>query len=191
MFENPNIVAAGIAFAGAIASVLGSLLVTFLSTRFEIRKIRTALQNQYSSSILEKRLNAYGGCYYILSHFIKRARGFVKTETLLTYADIQDFNDHLNEWDSKHALLMSPRAILLMYALRKGLKAFLDRSPAEGTSVVQDYDNLENLIKRVMRLERALRNDVAIYEVEKYEGKRFFSSDKEFTKDITADINEP
>jgi hypothetical protein len=173
MIESPSIVAAGIALIGVIASVIASLTATLLSTRSELRKIKTTLRNQYASMLLERRLNSYSECYYVLSTFIKRARGFMMVDNPLTYSDVQAFSDRISDWDSRNALLLSPQSMKRIFDLRRELKDCLDKYPADQLPSALDYSELDKLALRSRGLEKGLRNDIAIYEVEKHEQKEF------------------
>jgi hypothetical protein len=180
MLQNPIILAALIAFVGALVSISASLVITFLSNRSEIRKLRTSLRNQHSTIILEKRLNAYMGCYYILSNFVKIARGFVMPEGPLTRNDVKKLNEALNDWDSKSALLLSPRSVVLIHTLRHQVRDFLNKFGADTSDISEDSPELEQLIIAIGKLEMGLKNDVGIFDVEKYEDKKFHMSNKQF-----------
>ncbi len=188
MMENPTVLTATIAFLGVIVSVSTSLMITFLSTRSEIRKLKTSLKNQYASAILEKRMNVYGDCYYILSHFAKHARGYINAQSPLTYSDINDFNVVLSEWDSRNAILLSPRSVAMISSLRFELQNLLRNTPIDNNSEYKDNEALEKLIRAVGKLEMALRNDIGIYEVETHEQRTFFMSNKEFVRNAFPEI---
>jgi hypothetical protein len=186
MMENPTVLTAIIALLGVITSVAASLLITFLSTRSEMRKLRSNLRNQYASALLEKRMCVYGECYYILSHFIKHARGFIKIDLPINYSEIEDFNMALNEWDSKNALLLSPRSIEYIYSLRRELRDILKE--ADQNSIYKNVLAIEKLLKSAGNLEKALRNDIGIYEVETHEDKKIFMSNIEYLKNIAPEL---
>jgi hypothetical protein len=188
MMENPAVLTATIAFLGVITSVSASLAITFLSTRSEMRKLKTSLKNQYASAILEKRMNVYGECYYILSNFVKRAHGFINTQTPITYSDLDSFNLTLSEWDSKNALLLRPGSVALMLSLRINLRDILKEVPVCRDAIYQNGSDIDKLVTAAKTLEMALRNDIAIYEVEMHEERSFFMSNREFVKNTSPEL---
>ncbi len=183
MLENANVLTAAIAFSGVIVSVSASLLITFLSTRSEIRKLKTSLRNQYASLILEKRIEVYKECYYLLSHFAKHAQGYIKQGTPLAYEDIVYFNEKLSDWDSKNAILMSSASSHLIYRLRGIIQQSLKEINEKNVGADELDGVLASMVKHSKKLEMSLRNDIGIYEVEKYEDRRYIFSNYKFIRD--------
>jgi hypothetical protein len=188
MMENPAVLTATIAFFGVIASVSASLIITFLSTRAEMRKLKTSLMNQYASAILEKRMNVYGECYYILSNFVKHAHGFIKTQAPITYSDVESFNLTLSEWDSKNALLLRPGSVALILSLRITLRDILKEAPVCREAIYQNSNDIDRLVTAIKQLEMALRNDIGVYKVERHEERSFFMSNREFVKNTSPEL---
>lgn len=188
MIESPIVIAAIVALLGVITSVSASLLITFLSTRSEMRKIKSTLKNQYASSLLEKRISVYTDCYYILSHFIKHARCYIKAHSPLTYADVNDFNIALSEWDSRNALFLSPRSTLFIHSLRKEVQKILNNASSDADSACKIVENLEELLQSINKLEKALKNDIGVYDVERHEDRDFIMSNKDFVKSFAPEL---
>ena len=182
MISTPTVIAAIVAFGGVIVSVCVSLIITIYTTRSEIRKLRASLRNQYASTLMEKRLSMYGDVYYLLSNIAKRIRRYLEPDRPISYKDISEFNKSLSEWDSRNALLLSPKSVDVMHTFRRHLRELLNKGEEE--FIANSPDVLDALISGISKLEAALRNDVGIYHVDEHEQKQFFMSNAKFVKDL-------
>ncbi len=135
--------------ASAIASVGVAL---FTSWRVDREKTRLAAEQRNIEILIGARLKEYPALYSLLSD-LQKAFDRCPSVSLDPPSLLKKFN----EWDSRHAILMSRDTSNCCNDFRNALieVVFNQRVPGEN-------DNFDELIRLAQRLELALRTDLGI-----------------------------
>jgi hypothetical protein len=149
-----------VAFIGLVGGGL-TALISYVTARIaisnELRKLRFEAIKLYESKILEMRSSTYPGLYCILSDLAKKAR-----RPPISKAIMQDALSQINDWDSKHAIFLSPHSTRVCHGFRKKLNAISESSE-------NNFSNREviaDLIENIGIFEYALKSDIGIYGIE-------------------------
>ncbi len=131
----------------SLTGILVSAGVSFLVSKKQ-------LQEKYSEHLYRRRLVLYPQLYEIVSTFLKK----------LSSADLgrdewRDFLKKLENWDSKHAILLSGASIKAIYFLRYSLREPLQEDNFEVNAALQKQVKV-----KAENLENALRTELGIYD---------------------------
>lgn len=127
------------ATSGVIAAGIGGV-VSYLVARKQI-------SSRYSEVLYTARLAAYPELYYLISNLAKETRFHPLTRDFLMACV-----EKLDDWDSKHALLLSPLATHRIFVLRHSLRNLISddadlASVETGKSIRTEVASLENALK--------------------------------------------
>lgn len=154
----PVIISSIIAFIGVIISVRESSKRSDDLIKAEIEKIKSGIQQDYATKLLEKRIEVYPKLYSIISDFIKLVQ-FGKVTTDI----IQKLKSDIEAWDSNNALFLSAGSTGTIYDFRKFL---FDEAINKSDEELQKANYLKTLRDRAGDVEVVLKNDIGIYKVE-------------------------
>jgi hypothetical protein len=166
-----------IALVGIFISMLVSIYTSRRQTKTELEKLRFEIKQSYAGRLLEKRLDAYPGLYYLLSSFAKKLK-----PDLLSRTDVETFHEQLNEWDSRNSLLFTAQTGLIHFNFRRLLTKLVNVTDEEFTRQLAFVEYCDDLRNKVGQLELALKNDLGIYVVEFDDLSKRFTSYEEIAK---------
>lgn len=119
-----EITVALIAFCGAVLSIIASALISTRQTNIELQKLRTEIRQTYADKLLEKRLEVYPALYFLLSDFLKS----ILKLRIVSKESISKLRAEIDDWDSKHAVLLSGRTGIICYQFRGLLGELLQQT---------------------------------------------------------------
>ena len=152
----------------AISTIISAGIAWFIARRnvkTEIDKLNIAAQQKVLEHLIIARLAVYHDLYQQISDLLKHVRhGHMLIHDMeLLYDYMKSLMDNVNEWDSRHALLLGPITINKCYDFRSCLRDLVD-TLKKGSN---NFDNIKELIIRLRTnaqlLELALRSDLGIY----------------------------
>jgi hypothetical protein len=175
-----EIVVALIALAGAILSVVASLLASMRLTGVELQKLRAEIQQSYAGKLMEKRLNVYPTLYAPLSNFIK----VIRFESL-SKSKFEQLRTQMQALDTEHSVFFSGDTGVVFH---KFLMMLAELSEMPDEMIQQKYAAEEEkrvLRHRISEVEIALKNDLGIYVVEFADPQKTFRSYQEIVDVVT------
>jgi hypothetical protein len=139
-------------FTGLV-SVLASVVVTTLSNRSELKRIRRELEQSYEKSLFDKRVEVYPKLYKQLSSIGKLVEyGEATRSTLL------EFREKVDEWNSSYSLFFTPATTKISWRFRNYIFLLLKED-----CVTEEH---WGRIRSTARLfEAALRAEIGIFNV--------------------------
>lgn len=144
--------------AAATTAVVSALVAWFTarrSVRVEVEKLKLGAQQKILEQLVTARLSVYPALYALMSDLVKAVHSehedSLALETVLK---------NVNEWDSKHSILLGPHTTNVCYEFRQSLLHAV-RNPN-----ISSEQYWPVLSRKAELLELALRSDLGIYGIE-------------------------
>jgi hypothetical protein len=154
-------VSALVPIIAAAVSALVAAAVAWLTARIgvktELTRLRLGTQQKLLEQIVPMRLSAYPEMYSYLSDLVKACA--IRTPD---FQELRALLDKVNEWDSKHSILLGPDTTNICYDFRTKLQDIVGAGAVNPTREV----DREAILRHAELLELALRSDLGIYGVE-------------------------
>ncbi len=100
-----------IAIISGLITLLASFFVAMYQSRAEIRKMTKQLEEKYTTSLFDKRLEAYPPLFKILSQLSNVIEHSTQSKDQLT-----DFQGQLDNWLSSYAILLTPSTAQILWS---------------------------------------------------------------------------
>lgn len=159
MEEMANLFTPYVPIAAAAVTALVSAVVAWYtarrSVRVEIDKLKVGAQQKLLEQLVAERLATYPALYSLMSDLVKTLEGHNNTQMSLN-----NVLKRVNEWDSKHSILLGPHTTNVCYSFRQYLKEVVNNPDADPEGYRID------LFRKAELLELALRSDLGIYGIE-------------------------
>jgi hypothetical protein len=159
-----TIISAVIATTGVVISVLISLLLNKKQLNNELDKMHLTIHENYTSRLIQKRLEFYPSIYEILSEMgkkLKRVEMKFNDENI-SFGEIEDFKNHYDLLNSKYALVFGNESSSRSHKLRLYLLDLLNKRAKARDEILSEAQvvKLRNLIAL---LEFSMKSDLGIY----------------------------
>jgi hypothetical protein len=132
--------------------------------------------HRFNELLYQARLDCYPQLYSIASGLAKHLRYGTITAQILSEAMAS-----LDDWDSQHALLLSPISVKAIFHLRFHLRSLDARTPFTNQTV------LEPLLRSVADIENAIKTELGVYSLSDYHNPR---SVRDVSKYIPLNANQ-
>ena len=163
----------------AVSGVVLSIILTFYSTKrqlkAEIKKVHTAIEQDYLRIILAKRVEIYPKIYFELHEFMR-----LIFDNPPTVDELKKFDETLSELNSKYAVFLGVRTADIYYKLRRYIYSIILKMEDKGQSKVESQDRMNALRKNIQKLEIGLKKDLGIFLVEFQDGERKLKINEEW-----------
>ena len=156
-----EIIVALIALAGSILSVLMSFVVALRSSKIERIKKDIDLYHKKIDKLLEKRHSEYPKMYQLVSHFKDRV-----TKRKATEGDFAIFYENLRALDTEMALLFHGETSGTLHDLQHQCYRFLQKNSKYRSGLLANEQFLTSLVRKMARLELAIKAELGIFEEE-------------------------
>lgn len=167
---NPEIGAAIIASAAAVASGALAGVISWLASRgtirTEIEKMRLGLRHIQAQPLQAERLRTYPVLYRVLSDTAKRVEA-----SGVTGIDLASIRRQVDEWDSSYSLLLSVPSTQVIYGFRQYLYSLLQNEESLRSHEVQ-----RRLVQEIAKAELALKGDLAVFGLDLYNPERIWTT---------------
>lgn len=107
-------------------SAVSAIYIAALRNRVELQKAIVDLEQSYSKSLFERRLEVYPALYHLLSKFDKAIQYGERDVHFLVQT-----RACLDDWDSENAIFLGPLSIKISYKFRDLLDTLCSRDPME------------------------------------------------------------
>lgn len=152
-----NVVVALIALSGVLISGLVSFVVSSVQSNASAANLRLEVEQRYNQKLYEKRLEAYPLLYRATSDLGKNLE-----LADLRYKRFTKSRERIDQWDSQHAVLVSPSVIALLLELRNTLT---DMALAREQDALVSSADRKLVFGAALKLEQAIRNEIGVYAV--------------------------
>lgn len=163
-----SIISALIAFVGVIVSVLISFYSSRNLLRTELVKIETAIEQNYATKLVEKRLSDYPFIYEPLSDMgklILLTMNDVPNQDV-TFQHVTEFLEKYNSANSKYGVLFSSSSMRNSYELRKYIIKLIKENGEENKDGFVPKETLKEIGGKIRKLEFSMKQDLGVYLVE-------------------------
>lgn len=158
--------AAVVVAAGLTAAV--SAIVAWLTARSKVRgelgRLQIAVHQSLLTKLIAVRLRVYPRLYSLISDLVKSIHDGVPDVT-----ELRNIARQVDQWDSRHAILLGSRTSETCHSFRKKLRYTLrqlDARAGQDMSGAATRELIESLFRSASYLEQALRSDIGIYGVD-------------------------
>lgn len=141
------------------------------NSRAELRRLQLQTHSEYADALLKARLEYYPELYSIVSEFVKQVWGFRSGRLGYVGASgsqLQDLSSRVNDWDSKHAILMSMDTSGALWSLRKAVQEKVRCIPSEDISLTLEEIAYKDIGEKIAAVELAMKTDLGVFAVEEY-----------------------
>ncbi|MEO1126218.1 MAG: hypothetical protein AAFX95_19440 [Cyanobacteria bacterium J06639_16] len=144
-----------IAIVSGILTLLASFFVAMYQARVESRKLVRQLEQQYTTSLFDKRLAAYTVLFQLLHDF-----NAVIEYGISNRQQLADFRKHYDSWVSAHAILLTRTTAKLVWGYHNYLINLLGQ-PTDVPLPQEQWVEIRNIH---VLLGKALRAEVGIFD---------------------------
>ena len=147
----------------AIISAVIAVIGVALSSVFAYVVSTRQASHRFNELLYQARLACYPDLYAIASRLAKHLRYGTVTPVILRQEAAQ-----LDEWDSQHALLLSPISVKALFDLRFHLRS-LDADSASLT----DSSVSQPLVRALADVENSIKTEIGVYSLSDYHNPEF------------------
>ncbi|MEO0458355.1 MAG: hypothetical protein AAF152_17485 [Cyanobacteria bacterium P01_A01_bin.114] len=139
-----------IAIVSGIVTLFASFFVAMYQARVESRKLVKQLEQEYSTALFDKRLEAYPVLFELLHNF----NAVIEYGTP-TRQQLLDFRKHYDSWVSAHAILLTQATAKLIWGYHNYLVNLLEPRTGGSFPAEQWFEirNIQVLIGKALRAE--------------------------------------
>lgn len=139
-----------IAIVSGVLTLLASFFVAMYQARTEFRKMVRQLEQKYTTSLFEKRLEAYPMLYKILHDLNNKIEYNTQSKQQLT-----EFQKNYDDWIAFHAILLTPTIGKLVWGYHNYLIDTLEQFSGDSLSEEKwiEIRNIQATIGKFLRAE--------------------------------------
>ncbi|MCP4405995.1 MAG: hypothetical protein GY801_52970 [bacterium] len=134
-----------------ILSILASVIITTLKNRSELHKIHAELEQQYTKTLFEKRIEVYPKLFSVLSGFNKLIE--YETQSREKLIEVQQL---LDGWNNEYAIFITRATSSIAYRYRYYLKDLLSHDQI----TEKDWADIRQIH---VAFEKSLRAEIGLY----------------------------
>ncbi|MEM7796232.1 MAG: hypothetical protein AAF579_17490 [Cyanobacteria bacterium P01_C01_bin.118] len=139
-----------IAIASGLLTLVASSLIAVYQSRTEFRKLRKQLEQTYTTSLFDKRLDLYPVLFQALNHLNHKIEyGSPNREQLI------EFQHQYDDWISSHAILLTPTTAKAVWGYHNYLIDVLEQYHDGPIPLEQwiEIRNIQTVIGKFLRAE--------------------------------------
>ena len=178
-----DLTSVAIALCGALLSVASALYLTSRKISAELRYRRVDLTTLYADKILAERLQHYPKLWLSMGRFDRVLVGGPAEDVVPDAAVLLSFLKDVVAWDDAYGLLLSTNSARTCFHLRMKVHSVITSYNGPEAKLLKE-DDKKALLDYMSRLEIALRTDIGIYEVDKFESRPLTISYEDLNRDI-------
>jgi len=139
-----------IAIVSGLITLSVSSLIAVYQARTEFRKLTKQLEQTYTTSLFDKRLEVYPALFKALNHFNHRIEYSSPNKQQLI-----EFQQHYDDWISTHAILLTPTTAKVVWGYHNYLIDVLEQYHDRPIPLEQwiDIRNIQIVIGKFLRAE--------------------------------------
>ena len=138
-----------------VISILSSLIITTMKNRTEMKKLQEQMEQNYSKSLFDKRVEVYSELWSLLGNLGKTI--FYGQQTV---ENLIEFRDKFDSWDIKYGVYLSQPVSHIYWRFIDYLRILL----LNGTEAEITHQNWEDINKIRTWLAQALRAEIGIFD---------------------------
>lgn len=138
-----------------VISILASVIITTMQNRAEMKNLREQMEQNYSKSLFDKRVEAYPELWSLLCVLGKAI--FYDQQTV---GKLIEFRNKLDSWDIKYGVYLSQPVSHIYWRFVDYLRILL----LDGTEAEITQQNWEDIARIRGSLQQALRAEIGIFD---------------------------
>ncbi|MDB9528169.1 hypothetical protein PN498_19410 [Oscillatoria sp. CS-180] len=144
-----------IAIVSGLLTLLASSLVAIYQARTEFQKMLKQLEQKYTTSLFEKRLEAYPLLYQLLHTLNHEIEYNVHNQGEIDRQNLIEFQHHYDHWIATSAFLLTPTTAELVWGYHNYLIDILGQTSEQSLSEKQwiEVRNIQATIGKCLRAE--------------------------------------
>ena len=161
-----------IAIVSGVLAIVASSLVAVYQARTEFRKMLKQLEQKYTVSLFDKRLEVYPFLFKLVHDLNHEIEYNSQNKRNLNKQQLVEFQKHYDSWISAYAFLLTPTTAELIWGYHHYLIELLEQTPDNSLSEEQwiEIRNVQVTISKCLRAELGVYDTKAagVLELEPY-----------------------
>jgi len=166
-----------ISVISVVVSIISSVVVTTLRNKAELRKIQTEIEQAYSKSLFDKRLESYPALCRLFSGYSK-----VINYKKQTVENLIEFRDEVDKWNSQYSLFFTDKTAIFSSKFRSYFKELLSNNIDHSNISERDWKDIR---KAIGYFENFLRAEIGIYDTKPVGKSKYIEEAMIFLDKIT------